>query len=403
MHNNGLTFVVCARMGDPLFQVGRARTIWAAQTAQAVHDLTGGCLLVGSGQTLPFSVRNPTEARALNRLVSTMYNVDANFRIMPLYGRRPKKGERVVHGKTEAEEIFPRYVMPNARAVHTREPRIVRECVRGAVPVIYEDHNEDYHLSIDPEEIGLNSPTVKAVVAITEAVADRLVLMGVSRSKIIVQDSGVNERAFERYNDRAKRWRKSMLWRRHHKTLAVYSGGMQEERGISHILEAAQELPNTLFVMAGGNESDVNHWKMTARRKNLQNTKFFGYLPQDQVIELQQAADLLLMTRASGHRGSITSPLKFFEYLASGTPVVGVRSEAVKGKHADGCAIVWYDPDRPDSIITSIGNALNQFPRRPSGYRRNIKSAQKFTWRVRQEEILRFAGFDELLAGGSHE
>ena len=106
MKRRSTRFVVCARMGDPLFLAGRARLIWAAQTAQAMAELTDSCLLVGSGQHLPFKVESVDGTKSLSRVVATMYNVAGDFEMMPLYGPRVDQQNPLPYGKVEADELF---------------------------------------------------------------------------------------------------------------------------------------------------------------------------------------------------------------------------------------------------------------------------------------------------------
>jgi glycosyltransferase involved in cell wall biosynthesis len=221
-----------------------------------------------------------------------------------------------------------------------------------------------------------------------------MVLMGVNRTKIIVQDSGVNSRALERYPTRAKVWRDSLLRKSKYNYLAAYSGGMQTERGIAHILYAAEKMPDVMFAMAGGNGSDIAYWLTQARQMNLSNVRFLDYLPQDQVIELQQAADVVLMTREPGARGAISSPLKFFEYLASGTPVLAAATAVLHEKNTENLAVSWYNPEDPDRIIDALLGAFKKYPRKIEGYKANIAYASSYTWSERQKKIMAFADVD---------
>lgn len=379
---------VCARMGDPLYQEAKARLIWAAQTAQATKDVGSDVVLVGSGSTLPIKVEGPEGVRALRRLVSDLYNVEADFEIMPLYG--PATSGGLNYGDVEANELFPRYVLPYVDLVHTRDPRIVKTCISAGIPVIYEDHNEDYHLSETNLDF-LNQPMVRAVVAITTSVASRLELLGVARSKIVVQDSGVNRRALQRFPVRAEAWRRSLLGDGRCDRLVAYSGGLQTERGIAHIMKAALHMPDVMFALAGGYKRDIAHWLAMAKEFNLLNVRFLKYLPQAQAIELQQAADAVLMTREPGARGAISSPLKYFEYLASGTPVVSAATAVLREKDTTGLASIWYDPEVPETLVERLRELFKTYPRRIDGYAANIEQARQYTWQERQKKILSFA------------
>ena len=392
MIEKSVKIAICARMGDPLYRPARARLIWAAQTAQATASLGYQTMLVGSGNNLPIKVEGPVGVQALKRLIGDMYNVSADFDVMPLYVPSELVKERQAYGEVEAGNLFPRYVQPYIDLVHTRDPRIVANCINARIDVIYEDHNEDYHFSNDATRIDLNDPIVKGVVAITKSVADRLVMMGVRRSKIVVHDSGVNERAFDRNAERASRWRRSLLRNPRHKYLAVYSGGMQEERGITHIISAAQRMTDTLFVMAGGTEPDIDKWIIQAKSKHLDNVRILGYLPQKEVLDLQQSADVVLMTREPGFRGAISSPLKFVEYLASGAPIVSIPMGSFEVKEIRDCAVNWYDPEEPLSLIPAIRSSLSNYGYRLDGHQANRSAARHYTWQERQKSILSLAG-----------
>lgn len=388
---------VCARMGDPLFQPARARLIWAAQTAQAVNDLGAQALLVGSGRGLPIKHEGPEGVKVLKRLVADMYNVAGTFSIMPLYSPPPKEGGQ--YGQHEAYNLFPLYVQPYVDLVHTRDPRVVANCIKSQIPVIYEDHNEDYHLAADALDLDLNNPMVVAVVAITRSVADRLVLMGTNRARIIIQDSGVNARALDRKPIRAAAWRKSLLRDGRQERLAVYTGGMQIERGIAHIMNAALRMTDVMFAMAGGNSKDIAYWVKQAKAKNLTNVQFLGYLPQNQVIELQQAADVVLMTRESGARSTITSPLKFFEYLASGTPILSARTTVLQEKDTNELSVGWYNAETQDSIISALRHIFATYPFKIEGYAENIAFSRIYTWQERQKKIIAFANINYFISG----
>ena len=392
-----MRIAITARMGDPLVQAARARLIWAAQTSQATSDLGFDVVLVGSGNNLPVKVEGPVGVTAIKRIVAGFYNVAGDFDIMPLYPPDPNKDRPAPYGGHEANNLFPRYVQPYVDLVHTRDPRIVGHCIKANIPVIFEDHNEDYHLSGDALNVNLNHPNVRAVVAITASVADRLVLMGINRTKIIVQDSGVNQRALERVPERANAWRRSLLRNSKHKYLAVYAGGLQVERGIGHIINAALHMPDVMFAMAGGNRKDIGMWIQQAKEMNLSNVRFLSYLPQDQAIALQQAGDVALMTRQAGARGTITSPLKFFEYLASGTPALCATTPVLAAKNTEGLAVTWYDPTNEENLIPALRETFEKFPRRIDGYSQNIEYVYAYTWQERQKNILAFAGADGLM------
>ena len=388
--------LITARLGDKLAMRGRARLIWAAQTAQACRDLGLPTMLAGSVRDMPLKYDGPDGLAGTRRFVSTFYNVAADYEIKGLYGppqtKDGKQEEAWADGRYELEAELSRYVLQEAGLVHTRDPRLAKLCAKRRVRFIYEDHEEDYHVALtSPDEAGLLSDQCLAVVAITEHVKTRLMLLGVPGEKIIVADSGVNRRAFLQNPERNMRWRRFLLQAEHQK-VAVYCGGMQEERGIQHILDAAKDLPHVMFVLTGGNQRDSTYWQAQSQLHQLNNIKVFGYVPQDVAIELQRAADVVIMTRLPGQRTQITSPLKFFEYLATGRPIVAPRISALSKPEFEHLNVAWYDPSTPNHLSKCLEDVFreNVFSDVPEPS--HVDVAKKYTWDERQLRILRFCG-----------
>jgi len=93
----------------------------------------------------------------------------------------------------------------------------------------------------------------------------------------------------------------------------------------------------------------------------------------------------------------ITSPLKFYEYLASGTPFVASRVPAVQHfeKNKD-LAIEWADICKYDSFVHAFRRLVTQCPE-GSLFKseENRKRAAENTWEIRQDKLLQLAGLRE--------
>jgi glycosyltransferase involved in cell wall biosynthesis len=120
-----------------------------------------------------------------------------------------------------------------------------------------------------------------------------------------------------------------------------YFGHLYPGRGIEVIEHMARERPQCLFLVYGGNEGDV-----TARRdaNRLRNLFFGGHVPHPLALELMRAVDVLLMpyqeTVSIGIEGHDTarwmSPMKMFEYLASGVPIISSDLPSLREVLRDG-------------------------------------------------------------------
>jgi glycosyltransferase involved in cell wall biosynthesis len=102
----------------------------------------------------------------------------------------------------------------------------------------------------------------------------------------------------------------------------VYTGQLFKWKGVEAILGAARRLPGVRFVVIGGTGEDLEAYRRKAA--GLANVEAPGQVPPADVPLRTRAADVLLLPNSAKERISRehTSPLKLFEYMASGAPIV---------------------------------------------------------------------------------
>ena len=349
-------------------------------------------MLVGGPDGLPFPVDTPRGRECCIRQLQEIYNVDADFDIAMVYPpHRDMKNQE--DGKWEVNYEYPRHIFPRAYVVHTRDPRIALQCGKRKLPFIYEDHCENFHEDVeDASACYLDSSSCLSIVAITENAKERLVSIGAPVEKIIVLDSGINKKTFLREEAKISKWRKFLLANSFDKVI-TYTGGLQyEERGIDQIIDVMKNLPKYMFAIAGGSKKDLEKFKEVIGESQLENVKIFGYVSQDLASTLQQASDVVLLTRAAGDGAAITSPLKFFEYMASGSPIVAAKIPAIADMQAHDLAIKWYEAGDSRDLALKIGLCLKDHPRQRDGYEENMNFAKNYTWEERQRRVLSSIG-----------
>ena len=115
---------------------------------------------------------------------------------------------------------------------------------------------------------------------------------------------------------------------KHSKFNVGYVGHLYHGRGIDLILELAKELPQMFFHIAGGNEADIS--RVRNESKNLKNVKIYGFITPNNTEKFRQKMNVLLAPyqfKVGLDSGSMTtekwmSPLKIFEYMASGRVII---------------------------------------------------------------------------------
>lgn len=103
-----------------------------------------------------------------------------------------------------------------------------------------------------------------------------------------------------------------------------YAGGLRPGNGIELIIDLANHFANYKFHVVGGSTLEINEWKRLQLHSNI---IWHGRMDPSDVAGFLKACDILLApyqdgpkTRAGRDTSRWMSPLKIFEYMASGTP-----------------------------------------------------------------------------------
>jgi glycosyltransferase involved in cell wall biosynthesis len=108
--------------------------------------------------------------------------------------------------------------------------------------------------------------------------------------------------------------------------VVVYTGTLEPYQGLDLLVQAAAEVvrsePRARFVIVGGDASQIEALRRQTRRAGVESHfALVGVVPPEEVSRYHQLADALVSTRV---RGSNT-PLKIYQYLRAGRPIVATR------------------------------------------------------------------------------
>jgi glycosyltransferase involved in cell wall biosynthesis len=176
----------------------------------------------------------------------------------------------------------------------------------------------------------------------------------------------------------------------------VCTGHLYPGRGMELFFElaAAPALRDVGFVWAGGRPEDVTAWK--ARTQGLPNVTFAGFVPNAQLPLYQAAADVLLMpysreigiSSGSGHSAQVSSPMKMFEYLATGRAILAsdlpVFHEVLNETNA-----VFCPAEDVPAWQQALQTLLFDSPARKDALAQQAaRDAHKYLWTERARRIL---------------
>ncbi len=108
--------------------------------------------------------------------------------------------------------------------------------------------------------------------------------------------------------------------------LVLYTGTFEAYQGLGLLFDAARYVaarrPDVRVVLAGGRPEQIEAARAEARRAGIEPAVIFaGQRPAEEIPALLDAADALVSPRSSG----TNTPLKIYQYLRSGRPIVATR------------------------------------------------------------------------------
>lgn len=172
-----------------------------------------------------------------------------------------------------------------------------------------------------------------------------------------------------------------------------YTGHLYPGRGTELILALAERLPEVAFLLVGGNPKGVTSFRAEAENKALENIRLTGFVPNAELPRYQAACDILLMpyqqrvaASSGGDIARYLSPMKVFEYLACGRPIISSDLPVLKEVLNTANALL-LPPAEVDSWVEAIQDLRTNQSLRESLSQQARVDAAMYTWEARAEKI----------------
>lgn len=369
----------------------QAHLVQATNSANAAANLGYSTILfyfkVASSALNPIDWIYPFRPRRPEESLVKFYNLQEKLKVVPL--AMPWPIDRVKSKWTSSNTIackyyFPIHILPHTQIVHTRDWNFVKAAIKHGVPAIYEHHHHDSK-QFEPEIV--HNPQFQIAITVADPIRESMIQNGMPPEKVIKLHNGFNHCFAIRQPEASAVWRQQLLveGRQH---LVVYAGALHRFKGVDLLLEVAKELPEIQFVFAGGDAAQVQAYQQLARDMQVENVTFLGYILHEQLASLLQAADILAHPHCSGEAATFTSPLKLFDYMASGTPIVATEIPPLLEFKSSKAIAAWCEPDDPKQFAQCLQQVLQTHPRKIEGYTDNLDFVRQFSWESRAAKIL---------------
>jgi len=273
--------------------------------------------------------------------------------------------------------------------VYSRDVWTAYWLARMGRPVAFEAHNLAEEQRYPVWHAMLHMKSLRGVFCITGALAEAYADAGAPRERLHVLPDGVD---LERFNSPlAKDEARRRLGLPLDTPIICHSGHLYPGRGGEETIEALAGLPQAVLVMVGGRAEDIARLQALAARLGVaERVIFTGQVPNSAVPAYLWAADVLVMPYTSQTPTvRYMSPLKMFEYMAAGRPIVATDFPVVREVLHDGETAVLVMPDNEQTLREGIARLLENEAEGKSLGERAQAAVIPYAWDSRANAVLK--------------
>ena len=221
------------------------------------------------------------------------------------------------------------------------------------------------------------------IITITQGLKLLLVGAGFKESRIMVLPDGVDLNVFKNLPSKAEL--RKELGISDDQFIVLYAGQLFSWKGVQTLIASAKKLPRESAVfIVGGTDADIQKLKGEASH----NVVFVGHVLPQQVPKWLCAADVLVLPNSARFDISkyYTSPLKLFEYMASGIPIVASDLPSLREILNEQNSF-FFVPDNAISLADSLITVRNNYVEAEKRAKRARDEVKCYTWERRAEHI----------------
>jgi glycosyltransferase involved in cell wall biosynthesis len=169
-----------------------------------------------------------------------------------------------------------------------------------------------------------------------------------------------------------------------------YAGHLYPWKGPDVLLAALERLPGTRALIVGGlaGEPDLDRIRALADRVAPGRVAFAGQVEPPRVAGLLRQADVLVLPNTPGRvSAAYTSPLKLFEYMASGRPIVASDLPALREVLRPDENAVLVEAGSAEALAAGLARVLGDAALAARLAARARDDVREWTWEKRAERI----------------
>ena len=173
-----------------------------------------------------------------------------------------------------------------------------------------------------------------------------------------------------------------------------YIGHLYRRRGVEKVFKLARKMDWAYFHIIGGNENDIAYWKTKIIGYN--NIKLYGFVKPGDIVKYKLSFDALIapypskiVDKNAKNTVNWMSPLKLFEYMASGKPIITSDLPVIREILTHMENAILCDPDNLESWIIAIKRLReNNLLRSRLGCNAKKLFLNEYTWEKRANKCI---------------
>ena len=238
----------------------------------------------------------------------------------------------------------------------------------------------------------IRSGYLRALAVITNALADRIRPLIPENIRLLVAPDGVDS-TWLRNKLSIEEARAEIGLGSEKRRLAVYAGHLYTGRGIGLLIDLARKVKDHYFLIVGGSESDIARFRNLT--EGLENLEFVGFKPPARMFTYLRASDVLLMpyretihVDGGGDTAAFASPMKMFEYMAVGRPILASTLPVLKEVLKDGVNAMLLPCDQLESWADALRRLAEQSDFAKALAQQARLDVEQYTWENRAQRFL---------------
>lgn len=291
-----------------------------------------------------------------------------------------------------------------ADAYYTRDIPVALSLVEMKLPTVLELHLVPRRVQRRLLERVVRHPALRLAVALTSFIRESLAEIGCPEQRILVLPDAVDLRLFDQAPSRAMARRQLGL--PPDRPIVGYVGRfrtMDMEKGIPELIEAIAHLATPdgaepLLLCVGGPMTLVPAYLDLARRHGIPESRlrFVDRVPNVEVPAWIRACDVVTIPWPRNEFSAyFTSPMKLFEYLAAGVPIVSSDLPSIREIVTHGDTAWLVEPGNPRALATGITRLLSDTTLGERLAARGRQLVERHTWADRARRVIEaFASLD---------